>query len=365
MSLSIGIVGLPNVGKSTILNALTCTQAAAAENYPFCTIEPNKASVPVPDDRLQQIADVTNPEKITPTTVDFVDVAGLVRNASKNEGRGNQFLANISETDAILHVVRCFSDGNVAHVEGAPDPVRDVEIVETELLLRDIQTLENWIEKLTKQAKGDVKLRPVIAYAQEVLTHLNAGNMAASFKCEQPELRKELFTEMQFLTDKKVVYCANVDEDAAESEALVAALRVYADAKGAPVITISARMEAELIDLEEEERQEFLEGYGIVEGALPQLIRAGYEALDLISFFTVQSNQVQAWTVRRGAKAPQAAGRIHTDFEKGFIRAEVVACADLVEQGSEAACRSAGKLRTEGKDYVVQDGDVIRFLFKV
>lgn len=364
MGLSIGIVGLPNVGKSTILNALTGARHAAAENYPFCTVEPNHAIVPVPDPRVEKIAELTRPEKITHTTVEFVDIAGLVKDASRGEGLGNQFLANIGDVDAILHVVRCFEDENVAHVTGDVDPVRDIEIVETELLLRDLQLLENRVKKLSKEVRGDRSLKAEAEIGQKLAEHLNGGNPASTFEARTSEAGRALYREMRFLTDKKVIYCANVGEDAVtESNPLVTAVREFASRTGAPVIVIAAEMEAELIGMDAAERKEFLDSYGIAEGGLSRLIRAGYEALGLVSFFTIQSNQVQSWTVRRGTKAPQAAGTIHTDFEQGFIRAEVIAYHDLAKHGTETACKAAGVARTEGKDYEVQDGDVIRFHF--
>ena len=364
MGLSIGIVGLPNVGKSTILNALTGARNAAAENYPFCTVEPNHAIVPVPDPRVEKIADLTSPEKITHTTVEFVDIAGLVKDASKGEGLGNQFLDNIGNTDAILHVLRCFEDENVAHVTGDVDPVRDIEIVESELLLRDIQLLENRVAKLSKEVRGDKSLKAELDVGQRLLAHMNEGRRASSFDGKSSDSGKALYAEMRLLTDKGVIYCANVGEDAvSESNPHVVAIEEYASKTGAPVIVIAAEMEEELTGMGADERKEFLDSYGIAEGALARMIRAGYEALGLVSFFTIQSNQVQAWTVRRGTKAPRAAGTIHTDFEKGFIRAEVIAYDDLVEHGTEAACKSAGVARTEGKDYEVRDGDVIRFHF--
>jgi len=364
MGLSIGIVGLPNVGKSTILNALTGARNAAAENYPFCTVEPNHAIVPVPDPRVEKIAELTNPEKITHTTVEFVDIAGLVKDASKGEGLGNQFLDNIGNTDAILHVLRCFDDDNVAHVTGDVDPVRDIDIVETELLLRDIQLLEKRVQKISKEVRGDKSLKAEVDLARKVLEHMNEGRRASSFGARLSDTGKALYAEMRFLTDKGVIYCANVGEDAvSEDNPHVMAIREYATRTGAGVVVIAAEMEEELIGMGVDERKEFLDSFGIAEGALNRMIRAGYEALRLVSFFTIQSNQVQAWTVRRGTKAPQAAGTIHTDFEKGFIRAEVIAYEALLEHGSEAACKSAGVARTEGKDYEVRDGDVIRFHF--
>ena len=360
----IGIIGLPNVGKSTILNVLSGAHNAAAENYPFCTVEPNCAIVPVPDDRLDRIAGLTHPEKITPTTVEFVDIAGLVKDASKGEGLGNQFLGHVGETDALLHVVRCFSEEDVAHVAGEVDPVRDVEIVETELLLRDVQLLENHVKRLSKQVRGDKSLQAQVDVGRALLEHLNAGQPAVTFDARSSEPARALYAEVRPVTDKKIVYCANVDEDGFnDANPHVQALRTAAETRGAPVMVMAARIEEELIGMNADERKEFLDSYGVDESALERMIQAGYEALNLVSFFTIQSNQVQAWTVRRGTRAPQAAGAIHSDFEKGFIRAEVLGFDDLIQHGSEAACKTAGVARTEGKDYEVRDGDIIRFYF--
>lgn len=364
MALSIGIVGLPNVGKSTLLNALTGAHSAAAANYPFCTVEPNHAIVAVPDERLGKIAELTRPQKVTPTTIEFVDIAGLVKGASHGEGLGNQFLANIGDTDALLHVVRCFSDENVAHVPGNVDPVRDIETVETELLLRDIQALESTVRRMAKQVRNEKSLAPVVAVGRELLEHVNAGAPVVAFAELGSDAVRTLRGEVRFVTDKRALYCANVDEEAvAEDNVHVSAVREYGASTGVPVIKVAARMEEELGDLPPEERVEFLESYGMTESALVQVIQGAYQALDLVSFFTVQSNQVQAWTVRRGTRAPQAAGVIHSDFEQGFIRAEVIAYDDLMKHGGETPCKAAGVARTEGKEYEVRDGDVIRFLF--
>ena len=364
MALGVGIVGLPNVGKSTLFNALTRTQQAAAENYPFCTIEPNKATVPVPDGRLGKIAAICKPAQIIHATVDFFDIAGLVRGASKGEGLGNQFLANIREVDAILHVVRCFADENVVHVEGAVDPLRDIGIVETELILADLQSLDKRLDRIGRQARTDASLRKEVEAMEALKRHLDAGQPAARFPRAEGDAILSALAELQLLTDKRVLYCANVAEgDLATETPAVAAVRAHAAKTGAEVVVIAARMEAELAGLSDAERSEFLASYGLQESGLDQTIRHAYRALDRLSFFTHNDKEARAWTIRHGWKAPRAAGVIHTDFERGFIRAEVVHYEDYVRFGGEAACRHAGVLHVEGKEYVVQDGDVIHFLF--
>jgi ribosome-binding ATPase len=364
MGLSIGIVGLPNVGKSTLFNALTRAQNAAAANYPFCTIEPNQAVVPVPDDRVEKLADIVQPGETVHTTVTFVDIAGLVRGASRGEGLGNQFLAHIREADAILHVVRCFSEENVVHVEGDIDPIRDMEIVETELLLADMQTLEKRIGKLSRQARADKSLRRMNEEAALLLAHLNDGQPARTFAHRGTDLMQSFFADTQFLTDKRVIYCANVDELVSdEEEEVVERIREHAQRSDARIVRISAGTEAELVGMKDSERCEFLASYGIDESGLDQTVRVGYRTLDLVSFFTTNEKQVHAWTVRRGCRAPQAAGVVHTDFERGFIKAEVVSFDDFAAHGGEQGCRTAGVLRVEGKDYEVRDGDVILFRF--
>ncbi len=366
MGLSIGIVGLPNVGKSTLFNALTKAQNAEAANYPFCTIEPNKAIVPVPDERLDKLAELVNPARIVNSTVDFVDIAGLVKGASKGEGLGNQFLSNIRETEAILHVIRCFENEDVVHVDGSVDPLRDIEIIETELLLADIQTLEKKIERLQKQLKGDKTAKAIMEDAEVLLTFMNAGNPAILFKDKDKETVKQLFNELRLMTAKNIIYCANVDEDGlADDNEFVKMVRKYADAKGADSVKISAKVEEELVGLEDEERAEFLASYGVEESGLEKIIRTGFHTLGMISYFTAGPKEVKAWTIHRGWKAPQAAGVIHTDFEKGFIRAEVIGYDDYISHKSEAACKAAGVMRVEGKDYIVHDGDVMHFLFNV
>lgn len=365
MSLSIGIVGLPNVGKSTLFNALTKAQNAESANYAFCTIEPNKAVVPVPDTRIEVLAGLVNPQRVQHSTVDFVDIAGLVAGASKGEGLGNKFLGNIRETQAILHVVRCFEDDDVIHVANSVDPLRDIDIIETELILADVQSLENRLQRMEKMLKGDKTLAPKIEAAKALLAHLDDGNPASTFGQSMKGL-DDLLKELSLITAKNVIYCANVDEEGVvEGNEHVKAVRALARERGAQFVKISAKMEEELVGLEEEEQQEFLESYGIEESGLHQIIRTGFHSLGLISYFTAGVKEVRAWTIRKGDKAPQAAGVIHTDFERGFIRAEIVAYDHYVELGSEAKCRAEGVLRVEGKDYVMQDGDVTHFLFNV
>jgi len=366
MALSIGIVGLPNVGKSTLFNALTKAQNAQAANYPFCTIEPNKATVPVPDKRLDTLETLVKPQRVLQATVDFIDIAGLVRGASKGEGLGNQFLGNIRECAAILHVVRCFDDDNITHVDGSVDPLRDIETIETELILADIQSVERRLERLQKQAKADKDARATAEEVARLLEHLNAGQPAASFQSKDNDAFLTAWNEMALLSAKTVIYCANVDEgDLTEENAHVKTLKAFAASRGAEVVTICARIEEELQSLSDDEQAEMLASYGIEESGLIQVIRKGYLALGLISYFTAGEKEVRAWTIHKGWKAPQAAGVIHTDFERGFIRAEIASYDDYVRLGSEAACRAAGLLRVEGKEYVMQDGDVVHFLFNV
>jgi hypothetical protein len=366
MGLSIGIVGLPNVGKSTLFNALTKAQNAEAANYPFCTIEPNKAIVPVPDDRIEKLAKLVNPARLVNSTVEFFDIAGLVKGASKGEGLGNQFLSNIRETDAILHLVRCFENEDVVHVDGSINPIRDIEVIETELLLSDIQTLEKKIDKLQKLAKGDKLAKQMLDDADNLLKYLNEGNSAYLFPDRDKESVKQLFNELRLMTSKDVIYCANVDEsELVEDNEYVKEVRKYAAGKGADAVKISAKVEEEMVGLTDEERFEFLDSYGVKESGLEKIIRTGFHTLGLISYFTAGPKEVRAWTIHNGWKAPQAAGVIHTDFEKGFIRAEVISYDDYIKCGSEAACKAAGLMRVEGKDYTVIDGDVMHFLFNV
>jgi GTP-binding protein YchF len=366
MGLSVGIVGLPNVGKSTIFNALTREQNAEAANYPFCTIEPNKAIVPVPDTRLDKLAEIAGSKKIIHATVDFVDIAGLVKGASQGEGLGNKFLTNIRETDAILQVVRCFEDGNVVHVDGSINPIRDIEIIEAELIIADFQMMENRLHRIQKQARADKAVAATLPTFEKLLAHLGEGKMAHAFDGKGSEQGKVIFKEAQFLTDKKVIYCCNVDEAGLlEDNDHVAAVKAYAAARGADVVKICAKMEEDLIGMSDEERDEFLKEYGVAESGLDQIIHTGYHTLGLISYLTQGPKEARAWTIHRGDTAPKAAGVIHSDFERGFIRAQVMAYDDFVAKGGEARCREAGLLRTEGKEYVVKDGDVIEFLFNV
>lgn len=368
MALSIGIVGLPNVGKSTLFNALTKAQNAEAANYPFCTIEPNKATVPVPDERLDRLASLVKPQKVIYATVDFIDIAGLVRGASKGEGLGNQFLANIRECAAVLEVVRCFEDENITHVDGAISPLRDIETIETELLLADIQSVEKRLEKARKVGKGDKAMQSLAADLESLLSHLNSGKAASVFAIPDHDLFKQAYRELGLLTAKKVIYCANVDEDSLsnpDGNSHLVELKKFAAANNRLVVMVCAKIEEELQGLSDAEQSDILSSYGINESSLVQVIRTGYDALGLASYFTAGEKEVRAWTIPQGCKAPQAAGVIHSDFERGFIRAEVLSFADYMAYGSESAARSAGVLRVEGKEYVVKDADVVHFLFNV
>lgn len=366
MGLSVGIVGLPNVGKSTIFNALTREQNAESANYPFCTIEPNKAVVPVPDPRLNKLAELAGSKKILPATVDFVDIAGLVKGASQGEGLGNKFLTNIRETDALLQVVRCFDDDNVVHVDGSIDPIRDIEVIEAELIIADFQMMENRSARVKKQARTDKAIAASLPTFEKLLEHLGSGQMAVDFEDQETEIGQAIFKESQFLTDKKVIYCCNVDEDGLlEDNAMVQAVKAYATERGADVVKICAKMEEDLNGMSDAEREEFLLEYGVKESGLDQIIHTGYRTLGLVSYLTQGPKETRAWTIHQGNTAPQAAGVIHSDFERGFIRAQVISYTDFIEKGGEVACREAGLLRTEGKEYLVQDGDVIEFLFNV
>lgn len=366
MALSIGIVGLPNVGKSTVFNALTKAQNAEVANYPFCTIEPNKAIVPVPDERVDRLVELARVPNEIYATIEFVDIAGLVKGASKGEGLGNQFLANIRDADAIVHVVRCFEDPNVVHISERPEPRTDIEIINTELILADLQQLERKIERLSRQVKGDKKFKPLLETAVALQEHLETGEPILTFTDQDNEAFRALNREMRFLTSKPIIYAANVAEsDLGRDNDYVETVRQVAAEHGAEVVKFCAKLEEEMVDLTEEERQEFLQLAGAEESGLEQVIHKSYQALGLISFFTMNEREVRAWTIPEGTTAPRAAGVIHTDFEQGFIRAEVIPYETYVKHGSSAAAKAAGEMRVEGKDYVVQDGDVIYFRFNV
>lgn len=363
MGIKCGIVGLPNVGKSTLFNALTRAQIAA-ENYPFCTIDPNVGTVPVPDPRLQELAVIVKPERILPATVEFVDIAGLVAGASKGEGLGNQFLAHIRETDAVAHVVRCFENDDIIHVAGKISPLDDVEVINTELALADLDTVERSLTRAEKAAKtGDkdaIKLRDILKRLRE---HLNEGQPARSLIKDAEE--KRLMRDLTLITLKPLMYVANVAEDGFENNPFLDKVRARAEEEGSQVVAVCAAIEAEIAQLEEADRAEFLSSIGLAEPGLNRVIRAGYALLGLQTYFTAGVKEVRAWTVRAGSTAPQAAGVIHTDFEKGFIRAEVIAYDDYIRNKGEAGAKEVGKLRLEGKEYVVHEGDVMHFRFNV
>lgn len=366
MTLSMGIVGLPNVGKSTVYNALTKAQNAQVANYPFCTIEPNRAIVPLVDVRVDKLVELTGVQRTIYATVEFVDIAGLVKGASRGEGLGNQFLGNIRDTAAIVHVVRCFEDENVVHVSPTPDPREDIETINLELMLADLQQLERKIERLSRQVKGNKKLQSTLDLARAFQDHLNRGSPIARFPDQDNDTFRNLNNEMRFLTGKSVIYAANVDESGLEEDnECVRIIRDLAAEQGADMVKLCAKLEEEMTDLTDEERYEFLQLAGAEESGLDQVIRKSFNTLGLITYFTMNEKQVRAWTIHRGWTAPKAASVVHTDFERGFIRAEVIPYETYVEYGSGVAAKAAGAMRLEGKDYVVQDGDVIYFRFNV
>ena len=366
MALQVGIVGLPNVGKSTLFNALTSAKAEAA-NYPFCTIEPNIGVVAVPDKRLDKLAEMYDPDKYTPASIEFVDIAGLVKGASKGEGLGNKFLSNIRECDAIVHVVRCFENDDIIHVEGNINPARDIETINLELILSDVEMLERRIDKTKKMLKGDKKYQKDIDLFERVLAALNEGRPARSVECDDDE--KAILSEVALLTNKPVIYAANMsDEDFSngiDSNEGYKAVQKIAAEEHAGVLPICAQIEEEIVEMDKEEKEMFLADMGLEESGLDRLIKECYALLGLISYLTAGKQEVRAWTIKKGTKAPQAAGKIHSDFERGFIRAEVIAYDDLIACGSMTAAKEKGLVRSEGKDYVMKDGDVVLFRFNV
>ncbi len=364
--MKLGIVGLPNVGKSTLFNAITNAGAESA-NYPFCTIDPNVGMVTVPDSRLDYLADMYSPKKYTPAVIEFVDIAGLVRGASKGEGLGNKFLSNIRMTDAIVHVVRCFDDDNVIHVDGGADPLRDIETINFELIMADMEMVTRRIDKAKKAGKGDKKFLQEAELFERLLNHLDGGNSARSFDGTEEEMA--LIATSELLSLKPVIYAANMDDmaflDGLNDNEYYKAVLKYAESEGSQVLPICAKAEQEIAELDEEDRAMFLEEMGLTESGLDRLIKCSYDLLGLISYLTAGADEVRAWTIRRGTKAPQAAGKIHTDFERGFIRAEVIAYEDLKACGSMAAAKEKGLIRSEGKEYVMRDGDIVTYRFNV
>lgn len=368
MSLTCGIVGLPNVGKSTLFNCLSSQAKAQAANYPFCTIEPNVGIVTVPDERLDKITQIINPKQVVPAVVTFVDIAGLVKGASAGEGLGNKFLSHIREANAICHMVRCFDDPNIIHVEGRINPIKDVEIIETELILTDSETLEKQLLKQQKNARGQDKLaKKLVPFLEQLRDHLNKGNLARTFSFDSSdEDLQKAYKELHLLSSKPTLFIANVDEEGLKKDnEYVVKLREFALSRHDEVVVICAKIESEIKDLDDSERKEFLSALNLSSAGLERVIQKAYFLLNLCTYFTAGEKEVRAWTFLKGAKAPQAAGVIHSDFERGFIRAEVISCEDFIAYKGEAGAKAAGKMRTEGKEYVVQDGDVMHFRFNV